>query len=52
MIKSFKTARYKAVDPMMKAAKNVILLSGTPALARPNELYTQVSGVNKYLFPK
>ncbi|XP_063606912.1 SWI/SNF-related matrix-associated actin-dependent regulator of chromatin subfamily A-like protein 1, partial [Penaeus indicus] len=51
MLKSFKTARYKAAAPLMKKAKRVLLLSGTPALSRPSELYTQISGIDPSLFP-
>ncbi|KAK7070522.1 SWI/SNF-related matrix-associated actin-dependent regulator of chromatin subfamily A-like protein 1 [Halocaridina rubra] len=51
MLKSFKTARYKAASPIMKQAKRVILLSGTPALSRPSELYTQICGIDSSLFP-
>ncbi|XP_042877338.1 SWI/SNF-related matrix-associated actin-dependent regulator of chromatin subfamily A-like protein 1 [Penaeus japonicus] len=51
MLKSFKTARYKAAAPIMKKAKRVLLLSGTPALSRPSELYTQISGIDPSLFP-
>lgn len=51
MLKSFKAARYKAAAPIMKKAKRVLLLSGTPALSRPSELYTQINGINPTLFP-
>ncbi|XP_069988944.1 SWI/SNF-related matrix-associated actin-dependent regulator of chromatin subfamily A-like protein 1 [Penaeus vannamei] len=51
MLKSFKTARYKAAAPIMKKAKRVLLLSGTPALSRPSELYTQISGIDPSIFP-
>lgn len=51
MLKSFKTARYKAAAPIMKKAKRVLLLSGTPALSRPSELFTQINGINPKLFP-
>lgn len=33
------TARSKALVPLMQACKRVILLTGTPAFARPQELY-------------
>ena len=52
MLKNFKSARYKAAAPLMKAAKRVILLSGTPALSRPSELYTQITSVEPKLFTK
>ncbi|XP_068223062.1 SWI/SNF-related matrix-associated actin-dependent regulator of chromatin subfamily A-like protein 1 [Palaemon carinicauda] len=52
MLKSFKTARYKAAAPIMKQCKRLILLSGTPALSRPSELYTQINGLDPNLFPR
>jgi len=36
---------------LLKQAARVILLSGTPALSRPMELYNQISAVNPKLFP-
>ncbi|XP_030845914.1 SWI/SNF-related matrix-associated actin-dependent regulator of chromatin subfamily A-like protein 1 [Strongylocentrotus purpuratus] len=50
-LKSYKTARTKAALPLLKAASRVILLSGTPALSRPSELFQQISVVNPRLFP-
>lgn len=52
MLKSFKTARYKAAAPIMKQCKRLILLSGTPALSRPSELYTQINGIDPSVFPR
>ncbi|KAL0985684.1 hypothetical protein UPYG_G00160460 [Umbra pygmaea] len=51
-LKNIKTARCKAALPLLKAAKRVILLSGTPAMSRPSELYTQILAVNPSLFPR
>ncbi|KAJ8004397.1 hypothetical protein DPEC_G00135290 [Dallia pectoralis] len=51
-LKNMKTARCKAALPLLKAAKRVILLSGTPAMSRPSELYTQILAVNPSLFPR
>ncbi|XP_065053455.1 SWI/SNF-related matrix-associated actin-dependent regulator of chromatin subfamily A-like protein 1 [Rhopilema esculentum] len=50
-IKNSKAARTKAAMDLLKSAARVILLSGTPALSRPIELYTQVCAVNTKLFP-
>ncbi|KAI8515486.1 SWI/SNF- matrix-associated actin-dependent regulator of chromatin sub A-like protein 1 [Branchiostoma belcheri] len=50
VLKNFKTARTKAALPLLKAASRVILLSGTPALSRPSELFTQLSAVEPRLF--
>uniref|UniRef100_A0A8P4G4K2 SWI/SNF-related matrix-associated actin-dependent regulator of chromatin subfamily A-like protein 1 n=1 Tax=Dicentrarchus labrax TaxID=13489 RepID=A0A8P4G4K2_DICLA len=51
-LKNMKTARCKAAMPLLKAAKRVILLSGTPAMSRPAELYTQILAVRPTLFPR
>ncbi|XP_034742420.1 SWI/SNF-related matrix-associated actin-dependent regulator of chromatin subfamily A-like protein 1 isoform X3 [Etheostoma cragini] len=51
-LKNMKTARCKAALPLLKAAKRVILLSGTPAMSRPSELYTQILAVRPTLFPR
>ncbi|KAF2076050.1 hypothetical protein CYY_002664 [Polysphondylium violaceum] len=44
-IKQYKSQRTKSVLPILSKAKRAILLSGTPALSRPYELYTQVSAL-------
>ncbi|XP_061926024.1 SWI/SNF-related matrix-associated actin-dependent regulator of chromatin subfamily A-like protein 1 [Entelurus aequoreus] len=51
-LKNMKTARCKAALPLLKKAKRVILLSGTPAMSRPSELYTQILAVKPSLFPR
>ncbi|XP_031714375.1 SWI/SNF-related matrix-associated actin-dependent regulator of chromatin subfamily A-like protein 1 [Anarrhichthys ocellatus] len=51
-MKNMKTARCKAALPLLKAAKRVLLLSGTPAMSRPSELYTQILAVRPTLFPR
>lgn len=51
-LKNMKTARCKAALPLLKAAKRAILLSGTPAMSRPSELYTQILAVKPTLFPR
>ncbi|XP_047457796.1 SWI/SNF-related matrix-associated actin-dependent regulator of chromatin subfamily A-like protein 1 [Mugil cephalus] len=51
-LKNMKTARCKAALPLLKAAKRVILLSGTPAMSRPSELYAQILAVRPTLFPR
>ncbi|XP_078573383.1 SWI/SNF-related matrix-associated actin-dependent regulator of chromatin subfamily A-like protein 1 [Branchiostoma floridae x Branchiostoma japonicum] len=50
VLKNFKTARTKAALPLLKTASRVLLLSGTPALSRPSELFTQLSAVEPRLF--
>ncbi|XP_015181372.1 PREDICTED: SWI/SNF-related matrix-associated actin-dependent regulator of chromatin subfamily A-like protein 1 [Polistes dominula] len=42
-IKNNKTFRFKAVQKIASNSKHVVLLSGTPALSRPIELYTQIN---------
>ena len=49
-IKSEKAKRSKDALQMCHRAKRVMLLSGTPALARPIELFTQISAVDKTIF--
>ncbi|NWI58234.1 SMAL1 protein, partial [Calyptomena viridis] len=51
-LKNIKTARCRAAMPLLKAAKRVILLSGTPAMSRPAELYTQIAAVQPKFFPQ
>uniref|UniRef100_A0A8D0KTY7 SWI/SNF-related matrix-associated actin-dependent regulator of chromatin subfamily A-like protein 1 n=1 Tax=Strix occidentalis caurina TaxID=311401 RepID=A0A8D0KTY7_STROC len=50
-LKNIKTARCQAAMPLLKAARRVILLSGTPAMSRPAELYTQIAAVQPAFFP-
>jgi SNF2 family DNA or RNA helicase len=49
-IKNPKSLRAKLLMPILKAAARTILLSGTPALARPVELYAQVVSLQPKLF--
>ncbi|OCT63316.1 SWI/SNF-related matrix-associated actin-dependent regulator of chromatin subfamily A-like protein 1 isoform X1 [Xenopus laevis] len=51
-LKNVKTARCKAAMPLLKSAKRVMLLSGTPAMSRPAELYTQIAAVRPTFFPR
>ncbi|KAG8520838.1 SWI/SNF-related matrix-associated actin-dependent regulator of chromatin subfamily A-like protein 1 [Galemys pyrenaicus] len=51
-LKNSKTARCRAALPLLKVAKRVILLSGTPAMSRPSELYTQIVAVKPTFFPR
>lgn len=39
-LKNSNAMRTKLISPIMKAARRLVLLSGTPALSRPVELYT------------
>ncbi|MEE6488805.1 hypothetical protein FKM82_015387 [Ascaphus truei] len=51
-LKNVKTARCKAAMPLLKNAKRVILLSGTPAMSRPAELFTQIAAVRPAFFSR
>ncbi|XP_063790026.1 SWI/SNF-related matrix-associated actin-dependent regulator of chromatin subfamily A-like protein 1 [Pseudophryne corroboree] len=51
-LKNVKTVRCKSAMPLLKNAKRVILLSGTPAMSRPAELYTQIAAVRPTFFPR
>lgn len=49
-IKSRKAKRTQSLLPLLKKAKHVLLLSGTPALSRPEELFTQIDALRPGLF--
>ena len=49
MVKDAKSGRYKAVEPLARGAAYLVLLSGTPALSRPIELYAQVGYIVFFL---
>lgn len=51
-LKSHKSQRTKSGVTIAKDRKRVILLSGTPALSRPIELYPQLLIVDPKMFPK
>ncbi|KAK6047422.1 hypothetical protein COOONC_15072 [Cooperia oncophora] len=51
LLKDNKAKRTQVAHSLAKRATRVILLSGTPALSRPAELYSQVRLVNDRLFP-
>lgn len=51
-LKNLKAKRTKAIEPLLESAQRVLLLSGTPALSRPAELYPQIKAVKPDLFPK
>lgn len=51
-LKDPKAQRTKAVTPLLKAARRAICLTGTPALSRPVELYSQVEALRPNVFTK
>ena len=50
-LKSRAALRTKAMLPLLKAARRAVLLSGTPALSRPVELFTQLHALDAAAFP-
>uniref|UniRef100_A0A1I7XAV5 Helicase C-terminal domain-containing protein n=1 Tax=Heterorhabditis bacteriophora TaxID=37862 RepID=A0A1I7XAV5_HETBA len=50
MLKDVKAKRTQVAHDISKRASRVILLSGTPALSRPAELFSQIRLVNDRLF--
>jgi len=51
-LKSPKAARTQAAQKLLKSARRIVMLSGTPALSRPAELHPQISAINPKLFPR
>lgn len=49
-LKNFKAKCTVAATQLAKQARRVILLSGTPALSRPSELYTQLAIIDESFF--
>lgn len=50
-LKSHKANRTRAGVDLIKSAKRCLLLSGTPALSRPIELYSQMNAIDPKFFP-
>lgn len=50
VLKSYKSKCFKSALELAKIAKRIVLLSGTPALSRPSELYTQLSLIDSRFF--
>lgn len=50
-LKSMSAKRSQALTPLIKEAKRALLLSGTPALSRPVELFPQINAICPILFP-
>ena len=49
-LKNSKARRTKALVPLLQKSRRAILLSGTPALSRPKELFTQLNALNKRMW--
>lgn len=50
-LKSMDTKRSKFVLPLIRRSHRALLLSGTPALSRPVELFPQINSLEPELFP-
>ena len=50
-IKNPKSLRTKACMPLLQQAQRALLISGTPALSRPCELFTQLHCLQPKMFP-
>lgn len=50
-LKSSQSKRTKKLLPIIQNANRAILLSGTPALSRPLELYPLICAIDKTIFP-
>jgi SWI/SNF-related matrix-associated actin-dependent regulator of chromatin subfamily A-like protein 1 len=50
LLKTGKALRTKSASRLMQNSKRVILLSGTPALSRPSELFSQLQIINPSVF--
>lgn len=50
LLKTAKAARTKSALRLIQNSNRVILLSGTPALSRPSELFSQLAAINPTLF--
>lgn len=51
-LKNPESKRSTLLLPILKKSKRAILLSGTPALSRPVELYSQITAIKPKLFSK
>lgn len=50
LLKNPRASRTKSTLRLLENAKRVLLMSGTPALSRPAELFSQISAINPNLF--
>ena len=50
-MKNRKTIRAKKLGPLLKRTQHLILMTGTPALNRPVELFTQMSFIRPFFYP-
>ena len=50
LLKNIKAIRTRSTLKLLEGAKRVLLMSGTPALSRPSELFSQIQAINPTLF--
>lgn len=51
-MKNHKTKRTRGLAPLIRSIKKALLLTGTPALNRPSELFSQANMIRRDFFPK
>lgn len=51
-LKNFSAKRTKTLTPLFVQAQHTLLLTGTPALSRPGELYSQLHCIRPDLFSR
>ena len=51
-LKNYKSKRTRALAPFIRKVERALLLTGTPALNRPSELFSQANMVRKDFFPR
>lgn len=51
-MKNHKTKRTRGLAPLIRSIDKALLLTGTPALNRPSELFAQANMIRKDFFPK
>ena len=49
-IKNYNAQRTKSILPILQKARRVLLLSGTPVMSRPAELFTQLAAIRPDVF--
>ncbi|TBU18596.1 Snf2/Rad54-like helicase [Ordospora colligata] len=51
-LKGMDSKRTKAIVPLLQKTRRALMLSGTPAVSRPLELYPILSALDKTMFPR
>lgn len=51
-LKNHKTKRTRGLSPLIRSISKALLLTGTPALNRPSELFSQANMIRRDFFPK